>query len=258
MSQHSGKRSGKRLADRLALITGASRGIGAAIAKAYAAEGAHVILVARTSGGLEEVDDEIKKMGGSATLVPMDLSDFDAIDDLGGQIFKRWGKLDILVGNAGMLGDLSPVSHIKPEVWQRAYDLNVTANYRLIRSMDALLRQSDAGRAIFLTSGTARNLPAYWALYASTKAALDAIVQVYAKETQKTAINVNLVNPGPTRTAMRAAAFPGEDATQLPSPGHLAETLICLAEPDFNQTGLWVAADVQETAAAPGQDDSVH
>ncbi|MBT4689723.1 MAG: SDR family NAD(P)-dependent oxidoreductase [Rhodospirillaceae bacterium] len=246
----------QRLKDRLALITGASRGIGAAIAKAYAAEGAHVILVARTSGGLEEVDDEINKIGGKATLVPMDLADFDAIDDLGGQIFQRWGKLDILVGNAAMLGDLSPVSHIKPEVWQRAYDLNVTANYRLIRSMDALLRQSDAGRAIFLTSGASRSTPPYWALYASTKAALDAIAQVYAKETQKTAINVNLVNPGPTRTAMRATAFPGEDAAQLPPPSHLTETLIRLAEPDFTQTGLWVAADAETTA--PGKDDAVH
>ncbi len=246
----------QRLKDRIALITGASRGIGAAIAKAYAGEGAHVILVARTTGALEEVDDEIRAQGGSATLVPMDLSDFGAIDDLGGQIFKRWGKLDILVGNAAILGDLSPVGHIRPDVWQRAYDLNVTANYRLIRSMDALLRQSDAGRAIFLSSGAGQSLPPYWALYASTKAALDAIAQTYAKETQNTALRVNIVNPGPTRSEMRAAAFPGEDAEQLPPPEHVAETMIRLAEPGFTQTGLWVAADAQ--LSAPNADDSVH
>mgnify|MGYP003973298381 FL=1 len=237
-------------------ITGASRGIGAAVAKAYAAEGAHVILVARTTGALEEVDDDIRSKGGSATLVPMDLGDFGAIDDLGGQIFKRWGKLDILVGSAAILGDLSPVGHIRPDVWQRAYDLNVTANYRLIRSMDALLRQSDAGRAIFLSSGAAQSLPPYWALYASTKAALDAIAQIYAKETHNTAVRVNIVNPGPTRSDMRAAAFPGENPDHLPPPEHVAETMIRLAEPGFTQTGLWVAADAQPTA--PHGDDSVH
>ncbi|MDP6829548.1 MAG: SDR family NAD(P)-dependent oxidoreductase [Alphaproteobacteria bacterium] len=246
-----------RLKDRIALITGASRGVGAAVAKAYAAEGAHVILVARTTGALEEVDDEIRSLGGGgATLVPMDLADFGAIDDLGRQIFQRWGKLDILLGNAAILGDLSPVGHIRPEVWQRAYDLNVTANYRLIRSMDALLRQSDAGRAIFVTSGASRSLSPYWGLYASTKAALDAIAQIYAKETQNTALRVNLVNPGPTRTEMRAAAFPGEDPDSLPPPEHLAETLIRLAEPGFTETGLWVAADVQPAASPP--DDSIH
>ena len=249
---------GQRLKDRLALITGASRGLGAAVAKAYAAEGAHVILVARTTGGLEEVDDEIKQLdgGGSATLVPMDLCEFAAIDDLGRQIFERWGRLDILVGNAAILGDLSPVGHIRPEVWQRAYDLNVTANYRLIRSLDPLLRQSAAGRAIFVTSGAARSLPPYWALYGSTKAALEAIAQIYARETQKTNVRVNLVNPGPTRTAMRAAAFPGEDPEQLPPPEHVAETMIRLAEPGFKETGLWVAADAQPVA--PAKDESVH
>ncbi|MDA1099605.1 MAG: SDR family NAD(P)-dependent oxidoreductase [Proteobacteria bacterium] len=247
---------GQRLKDRLAVITGASRGVGAAVAKAYAAEGAHVILIARTTGGLEEVDDDIKAAGGSATLVPMDLSDFAAIDDLGRQIFERWGKLDILVGNAAILGDLSPVGHIRPEVWQRAYDLNVTANYRLIRSLDPLLRQSDAGRVVFVTSGAARHLRPYWALYASTKAALDAIAQIYARETEKTKVRVNLVNPGPTRTALRAAAFPGEDPGQLPPPEHVAETLIRLAEPGFTETGLWVAADAPPAALAT--DGSIH
>ena len=250
-----------RLKGRLALVTGASRGLGGAIARAYAAEGAHVIGVARTTGALEELDDQIKGLGGTATLVAMDLADFDAIDDLGRQIFERWGKLDILVGNAAILGDLSPVGHIRPEVWQRAYDLNVTANYRLIRSMDSLLRRSDAGRALFITSGAARGLPPYWALYASTKAALDAIALIYAKETMKTSVRVNVVNPGPTRTEMRSAAFPGEDPSQLPAPDHIAETMIALAEPGFTETGLWIAADTQTTATQavePGDEGSIH
>ena len=250
-----------RLKGRLALVTGASRGLGGAIARAYAAEGAHVIGVARTTGALEELDDRIKELGGTATLVAMDLADFDAIDDLGRQIFERWSKLDILVGNAAILGDLSPVGHIRPEVWQRAYDLNVTANYRLIRSMDSLLRRSDAGRALFITSGAARGLPPYWALYASTKAALDAIALIYAKETMKTSVRVNVVNPGPTRTEMRSAAFPGEDPSQLPAPDHIAETMIALAEPGFTETGLWIAADAQTTAmqaVEPGGEGSIH
>ena len=250
-----------RLKGRLALVTGASRGLGGAIARAYAAEGAHVIGVARTTGALEELDDRIKELGGTATLVAMDLADFDAIDDLGRQIFERWSKLDILVGNAAILGDLSPVGHIRPEVWQRAYDLNVTANYRLIRSMDSLLRRSDAGRALFITSGAARGLPPYWALYASTKAALDAIALIYAKETMKTSVRVNVVNPGPTRTEMRSAAFPGEDPSQLPAPDHIAETMIALAEPGFTETGLWIAADAQTTptqAVEPGDEGSIH
>ncbi|HZD24983.1 MAG TPA: SDR family NAD(P)-dependent oxidoreductase [Alphaproteobacteria bacterium] len=242
-----------RLQDRLALITGASRGIGAAIAKAYAAEGAHVILVARSTGGLEEVDDEIQASGGSATLVPLDLTEFNAIDDMGQQIYERWGKLDVLVGNAGILGTLAPVGHIPPEVWERALALNVTANWRLIRSLDPLLRQSDAGRAIFLTSGVTRHLPPYWGIYSATKAALEALAATYAKEVAKTSIRVNLVNPGPTRTKMRAQAFPGEDPETLPAPEHVAETLIRLAEPAFDGNGLWVAADAQH-AGAPASD----
>ena len=247
---------GDRLRGRLALITGASRGVGAAVAKAYAGEGAHVILVSRTTGAMEELDDQIKLGGGSATLAPMDLTDFDAIDNLGKQIFERWGKLDILVGNAAVLGDLSPVSHIRPEVWQRTYDLNVTANYRLIRSMDNLLRRSEAGRALFITSGASRTLPPYWALYASTKAALDAIAMIYAKETQKTNVRVNVVNPGPTRTGMRAAAFPGEDSKKLPPPEHVCESMIRMATSEFSGGGLWVAADTQITESEG--DQSIH
>lgn len=237
-----------RLKGRLALITGASRGLGAAIAKAYAVEGAHVILVSRTTGALEALDDQIKLEKGSSTLVPMDLTKFDAIDNLGKQIFDRWGKLDILVGNAAILGDLSPVGHIRPEVWQRTYDLNVTANYRLIRSMDNLLRRSEAGRVLFVTSGASRTLRPYWALYASTKAALDAIALIYSKETQKTKVRVNIVNPGPMRTDMRAAAFPGEDSEKLPPPEHICETMVRMATADFSDGGLWVGADAQTTA----------
>jgi len=246
----------RRLQDRLALVTGASRGIGAAVARAYAAEGAHVVLIARTQGGLEEVDDEIRAAGGSATLVPMDLRQFDAIDDLGRQLFERWGRLDILVGNAAMLGELSPVGHLQPDNWDEAFALNVTANWRLLRSMDPLLRQSAAGRAIFMTSGAARVLPPYWALYSATKAALEALVLTYAREIEKTAVRANLVNPGPTRTRMRAAAFPGEDPQQVPQPEHVAESMICLAEAGFTGNGLWVAADADSTA--PGSGDAVH
>lgn len=243
----------KRLQDRLALVTGASRGIGAAIAQAYAAEGAHVIAVARTQGALEELDDAITGSGGSVTLVPLDLTDHGAIDDLGRQIHARWGRLDILVGNAAILGDLSPVHHIDPTVWERAYALNVTANLRLIRACDPLLRASEAGRVVFVTSGATRNLRPFWATYASSKAALEALAVIYAREVEKAGICVNLVNPGPTRTGMRAAAFPGEDPDTLPPPEHLTETLIRLAEPSFTQTGLWVAADMK-SQPIPGSD----
>lgn len=243
----------KRLRDRLALVTGASRGIGAAAAQAYAREGAHVIAVARTQGGLEELDDAIQAVGGSATLVPLDLADHGAIDDLGRQIHERWGRIDILLGNAAILGDLSPVHHIDPAVWERAFSLNVTANYRMIRSFDPLFRASDAARVIFVTSGATRNLRPFWATYASSKAALEAMAVIYAREVEKSGICVNLVNPGPTRTGMRASAFPGEDPDSLPPPEHLCETLIHLAEPSFTQTGLWVAADMASQPIAQGE-----
>ncbi len=233
----------KRLDGRIALVTGASRGIGAAIAQAYAKEGAHVIAVARTIDALEELDDLIQAEGGSATLLPLDLTDFDAIDQVGSQIFERWKCLDILVGNAAILGDLSPLGHVPPEIWQRIFDVNVTANYRLIRAMDPLLRQSDAGRGIFLTSGITRNLQPYWGAYSASKAALEAMVVSYAREIQNTKIRVNLVNPGPTRTNLRQAAFPGEDASQLPPPEHANETFVQMAMPNFESNGVWVAAD---------------
>jgi len=227
----------KLLQDRIALVTGASRGIGYATAKALAAEGAHVIAVARTVGGLEDLDDEIKALGGSATLVPLDLKDFDALDRLGASIYERWGKLDILIGNAGILGKLTPVGHYKPKDWDEAFAINVTANWRLIRSLDVLLRQSDAGRALFLTSGAAHKARAYWGLYATTKAALEAMVLTYASENANSPLRVNLLNPGPIRTAMRAKAMPGEDPNSLPQPADLARHIPALVSSAQAETG---------------------
>jgi NAD(P)-dependent dehydrogenase (short-subunit alcohol dehydrogenase family) len=219
------------LADKVAVVTGASRGLGYALAKALAREGAHVVAVARTVGGLEELDDEIAAAGGSATLVPADLKDYPAIDRLGEAIFERWKRLDILVGNAGVLGQLSPLGHIKPKVWDEAMAVNVTANWRLIRSLDPLLREAPAGRAVFVTTGATVKLPAYWGAYSTTKAALEALVKTYAAEISKTEIRVNLFNPGATRTAMRAKAFPGEDPNTLPTPDEVAAAALplCLA-----------------------------
>ena len=225
------------LENRLALITGASRGIGRAVALAYAAEGAHVILVARTTGALEELDDEIQALGGKATLVPLDLTDGDTIDRLGATIFERWGHLDILVGNAGILGTLTPVGHIGPKEWDEVMNINLTANWRLIRSMDPLLRRSDAGRALFVTSGVAKSCKPYWGGYAASKAALNAIVTSWAHEMENTPLRVNLINPGATRTDMRAKAMPGEDPLSLPSPDELAPLFVKLALPDLKTNG---------------------
>ncbi|MBV1886693.1 MAG: SDR family NAD(P)-dependent oxidoreductase [Parvibaculaceae bacterium] len=225
------------LENRLALITGASRGIGRAVALAYAAEGAHVILVARSTGALEEVDDEIRELGGKATLVPLDLTDGEAIDRLGATIFERWGHLDILVGNAGILGTLTPVGHIGPKEWDEVMNINLTANWRLIRSMDPLLRRSEAGRALFVTSGAAKSCKPYWGGYAASKAALNAIVTSWAHEMENTPVRVNLINPGATRTDMRAKAMPGEDPMSLPSPTELAPLFVKLARPDLKTNG---------------------
>lgn len=226
-----------RLQDRLAVITGASRGIGRAVALGMAAEGAHVILIARTVGGLEEVDDEIRKVGGKATLVPMDLTDFAAIDRLGATIFERWGKLDILVANAGLLGTLTPLSHMDPKDWDKTLAVNVTANYRLIRSLEPLLKRSYAGRAVFVTSGAAHKCKPYWGGYSVTKAALDAMMKTWAAECEKTSIRVNSVSPGPTRTAMRKKAMPGEDPSTLTKPADLVPLFIDLALPSNERHG---------------------
>jgi NAD(P)-dependent dehydrogenase (short-subunit alcohol dehydrogenase family) len=232
-----------RLSGRIALVTGASRGLGAAAALAFAREGAHCVLVARTVGGLEALDDQLKAVGGSATLVPLDVTDGPGVDRLGAALYERFKKLDILVGNAGVLGMLAPVGHIEPDVFERAMAVNVTANWRLIRSLDPLLRQSDAGRAIFITSGAARRVLPYWATYATSKAALDMLVGVYAAECAHTKVRVNLYNPGPTRTAMRKQAFPGEDPQTLPPPEAHGENLVRLALPSCDMNGEWVAGD---------------
>jgi len=231
-----------RLAGRVALVTGASRGLGRAVALLFAREGAHVVAVGRTQGALEELDDEIKATGGQATLCPLDLLKPDAIDGMAVAIAERWGKLDILVGNAGTLGRLTPVGHLPPKEWDQGFALNVTANYRLIRAFDPLLRRSDAGRAIFVTSGAARKGAPFWGLYASTKAALDALVRAWAAEIEKTPMRVNLLSPGPTRTAMRALAFPGEDPATLKSPAEIAEIFLPLAETACTRHGEIIEA----------------
>jgi NAD(P)-dependent dehydrogenase (short-subunit alcohol dehydrogenase family) len=226
-----------RLADRLALITGATRGIGRAVALAYAREGAHLILVGRTAGALEEVDDEVREFGRPATLLTLNLTDLERIDALGPTIFQRWGKLDIFVGNAGVLGPLSPLGHVTAEAWKDVIDLNLNTNWRLIRTLDPLLRRSEAGRAIFVTSGAATNRPAYWGPYAVSKAGLEALVQTYAAEMVNTNVRANLINPGPVRTAMRAKAFPGEDPATLRWPEQITERFVELAEAASSYNG---------------------
>ncbi len=238
-----------KLAGRIAVITGASRGIGAATAKIFTAEGAHVILVARTQGGLEEIDDEIRAAGGTATLVPLDLTDYDKIDEMGATIFERYGKLDILIANAGMLGTMGPINHIDPKIWEQTLAVNVTANWRLIRSFDPLLRQSDAGRAIFLTSFAAQVHRAYWGIYATSKAALDMMVMTYAQEILKTNVTANLFNPGKTRTIMRAEAYPGEDPETVKVPEFTASQLVDLVLPSCKLNGEIITA--QEPSEEP-------
>ena len=225
----------KVLAGRLALVTGASRGIGRAAAIALAGAGAHVILVARTVGGLEETDDEIRKLGGSATLVPMDLRDFDAIDRLGASIHERWGRLDALLGNAAVLGVLTPLPHLEPKVWQEVLDVNLTANWRLIRSLDPLLRRSDAARVLFVTSGAARQHIPYWGVYAMSKSALEIVALTYAAECEQTSVRVNLINPGPMRTLMRQRAMPGEDPAYLVKPEDMAFKVVEMLSPSYDR-----------------------
>jgi NAD(P)-dependent dehydrogenase (short-subunit alcohol dehydrogenase family) len=211
-----------RLAGQVALITGASRGIGAGVARRFAAEGAHVVLVARTVGGLEETDDEVRKAGGSATLVPLDLTEFDKIDQMVASLYARFGRLDILVGNAGILGELGPMGHLDVKLFQRLQDLHVTANWRLIRACDAMLRQAPNGRAIFTTCAAGHEPGAYWSGYAVTKAALEMMVKTYAAELNQTRVKALLVDPGPVATALRKGGFPGEDRTSLRKPDDVA------------------------------------
>lgn len=227
----------KPLSDRIALITGASRGIGYAIAIALARAGAHVVATARTIGGLEELDDAIKAVDGTATLVPLEMRDYDGIARLAAAIDERYERLDILIGNAALGGSNSPLDHFQPIEWDEVMAVNVTANWQLIRHMDPLLKRSDAGRAVFMTSGSAANARAYRGLYGASKAALEVIARTYAAETASTPIKVNLFSPGPTRTRMRAAVMPGEDPMTLPTPEQVAETLVPLCLPSFQESG---------------------
>ncbi|MBN9044421.1 MAG: SDR family NAD(P)-dependent oxidoreductase [Rhizobiales bacterium] len=225
------------LTGRLALVTGASRGIGYFLSLELAKRGAHVIAVARTVGGLEELDDDIRKAGGAATLVPLDITDMAAIDRLGGSIHERWGKLDIMVANAGVLGVISPIGHVEAKTFDKVMNVNVTSVWRLIRSTDPLLRLSDAGRAILLSSGAAHSCRAFWGPYAASKAAVEVLARCWAEEAKQTKLRVNSVNPGATRTAMRAQAMPGEDPETLPTPQSVAEKIVRLADPALDVTG---------------------
>ena len=225
------------LASRIALITGASRGIGFATALALAKAGAHIIAVARTQGGLEELDDAIRTVGGTATLVPLNVTDLDGLSRLGAALHERHGKLDILVGNAGIAGPSSPLGHIELKQWNEVMAINVTANFQLIRCMDPLLKQSDAGRVVFITSGVAHKAPAYLGLYAASKAALDALARSWAHETASTALRVNLFSPGPIRTRMRATVFPGEDPLTLDTADQAAEFIVPMCAPAWTATG---------------------
>jgi NAD(P)-dependent dehydrogenase (short-subunit alcohol dehydrogenase family) len=222
---------------RVALVTGASRGIGRAAALALARAGCHVVALARTVGGLEELDDAIKRSGGSATLVPADLTDFAALDRLGAAIAKRWGHLDILIGNAGLLGPITLLGHVEPAAWERVMAVNVTANWRLLRAVDTSLRASPNGRVVLVSSGAATACRAYWGPYSVSKAALEALARTYAAETVTTPIRVMLVNPGPLRTAMRAEAMPGEDPMTLKTPQDLAPWFVKLTDPEWTETG---------------------
>src|ERR1700727_2335905 len=225
------------LSSRIALVTGAARGIGCAPARALARAGAHIVAVARTQAGLEELDDEIRKDGGSATLVPLNLTDFDGIARLGAALNDRHGKLDILVGNAGVSGPSSPLGHIEMKPWNDVLAINVSANCQLVTCMEPLLRKPDAGRAVFVTSGAANKANAYLGPYAASKAALETLVRVWAHETATTPIRVNLFNPGPIRTRMRASVFPGEDPLTLDTPDQAAEFIVPMCAPSWTETG---------------------
>ena len=234
-----------KLAGRTALITGGSRGIGRAIALRFAAEGAHLVLVARTLGGLEEIDDRIRKAHGddrAATLLELDMTDLDSADRIGPTLAERFGHLDIVVGNAGLLGEMAPINHIDAKVWIDVVDVNLNANCRLIRTTDPLLRQSNAGRAIFVTSGAARGKRPYWGAYAVSKAALEMMVTCWAAETEETNMKINLLDPGATRTSMRAEAYPGEDPATLKTPEDISGYFVDLAAPECMHHGEIIPA----------------
>lgn len=225
------------LADRIALVTGASRGIGYALSLALGRAGAHVVAIARTVGGLEELDDAVRAVGATATLVPLDMRDYDGLYRLAAALNERYEKLDVLVGNAAVVGQRSPLGHVEPKSWDETIAVNITANWHLIRALDPLLRRSDAGRAVFITSGAATHARAYSGPYSVSKAALNVLAQTYAAETASTPVRVNLFNPGPTRTRMRAQVMPGEDPMTLPTPDDVAEKILDLCLPSFGETG---------------------
>jgi NAD(P)-dependent dehydrogenase (short-subunit alcohol dehydrogenase family) len=230
----------QRLAGKVALVTGASRGLGFATAVHLAREGAHIIATARTKGGLEELDDAIKAAGSSATLVPMNITDYEGIDRLGAAIFERWKKLDILIGNAGTLGKLTPLAHVDPKVWDESIGINLTSNYRLIRSMDPLLQAAEHARVVLVTSGFAQKCHAYWGTYSIGKAALEALMKTYAAEVATTTMRVNCFSPGATRTKMRATAMPGEDPETLPAPEDVTAQIVPMCLPEFSDNGgVW-------------------
>jgi len=231
-----------RLDGRIALITGASRGIGAAVAERFAREGAHLVLTGRTVGGLEETDDRVRAAGGTATLVPFDLREFIKIDELAAALYERYGRLDILVANAGEFGTFSPLSHIDPALWRDVVDLNLTANWRLIRAMDPLLRAAEHGRAVFVTTALARDALPYYGPYAASKAGLEAMVRIYAGESARTRVRINLLDPGIARTRLRARIFPGENPAGLPSPESIAEAFLPLVLPGWDRSGEIIAA----------------
>lgn len=237
-----GEAHGGRLAGRLALITGASRGIGAAVAKRFAAEGADLILVARTVGGLEEVDDAVQALGGHATLVPVDLRQRDKILALGPNLHERFGKLDVLVANAGMLGALSPVAHSDPKLWQQVIEVNLMANYWLIGTLHPLLRAGDAARALFVTCEAAHHSRPFWSGYAVSKAGLETLVATYAAEVAETPIRCSLIDPGSVETSLRRAAFPGEPAGTQVQPGEVTEVFVQAAEASFTENGACLHA----------------
>ena len=229
--------AGGRLAGRIALITGASRGIGAAVAIRFAGEGAHVVLAGRTVGGLEEVDDAVRALGGTATLVPFDLRDFSKIDELAASLYQRFGRVDILVGNAADFGVLSPLGHIDPKLWDAVMALNLTANWRLTRAMDPLLRAAPAGRAIFVTSAAGRAAEPYYGPYAVSKAGLETLARIYAAEVARTAVRVNLIDPGIVGTRLRSRMFPGENPATLPPPDSVTDAFVELALPECGKNG---------------------
>lgn len=238
----------QRLKSRVALVTGASRGIGRAVAESFAREGAEVILMARTLGALTQTHDTIVAAGGRATIMPFNFLDLDKIDQIGPAIAQKFKRLDILVANAAMLGALGPVALSDPKLWDSVFRLNVLSVQRLIATVDPLLRGSDAGRAILVSSSLATRPRAHWGAYAASKAALEAMARTYAAEVAYSPLKVNVVDPGGVRTAMRAEAFPGEDPQTLPPPEAVTEAFVRLALPGLDTTGDVVRAQGQRAA----------